>query len=320
MTFIYSMALLAVLLSAQAHASSIGGLPSKNEIHVAMQRADDKLKETMKDWICSWTRGVYFVGETARWQSTSNETILRYMVEWANRNKWSPCPDEDHGDPTFGDNQACAATYLNLYDLDPSEHKKSNIEPTLSAFDMQLRNGSDACWWWVDAVFMAGPVWAHAAQLTGDVRYGTKLLRMFNATSGSAYHLWNPSYGLYYRDMRYLGMTFPNGKMYAWGRGNGWAIAALARILEHTSPSDPAFQFWLERYRTMAQSLLPLQNGTDGMWRASLTDPAVVPNPETTASALNTFALAYGLRQGFLSPAKYAGAVLNGWNGLATVA
>jgi len=105
-----------------------------------MQRADDKLKETMKDWECSWTRGVYFAGEIARWKLTGNASVLSYMKSWADRNDWAPCKAEDHGDPTYGDNQACTSTYLQLFLHDPESHEIAHVKPTLDAFELQLSN------------------------------------------------------------------------------------------------------------------------------------------------------------------------------------
>jgi len=167
---------------------------------------------------------------------------------------------------------------------------------------------------------MAGQAWALASNITGDNRYVAKLEAMFQATAGSAYHLWNPEYGLFYRDMRFLNKTYPNGKMYAWGRGNGWAIAATARIMTVIGHQGEAAAFWLPYFRTMAASVIALQNATDGMWRASLTDPEVVDNPETTGSALFVYALAYGLRTGVLQGPEYEQAVSLGWQGLSQVA
>ena len=69
---------------------------------------------------------------------------------------------------------------------------------------------------------------------------------------------------------------------------------------------------------TMAARLVQLQ-GSDGLWRSSLLDNALYPQPETSASALITYALAYGIRAGILDAATYLPAVVSAWKGLTTL-
>jgi hypothetical protein len=71
--------------------------------------------------------------------------------------------------------------------------------------------------------------------------------------------------------------------------------------------------------QTMAASLAPLQ-GSDGLWRSSLLDPSIFPSPETSGTALITFALAYGIKAGLLSSATYQPVVAKAWAGLSTIA
>ena len=69
--------------------------------------------------------------------------------------------------------------------------------------------------------------------------------------------------------------------------------------------------------RTMAASLLPLQ-GSDGFWRASLADHELYAAPETSATALITYALAYGIKAGLLDAPTNLPAVARAWTGLST--
>ena len=71
--------------------------------------------------------------------------------------------------------------------------------------------------------------------------------------------------------------------------------------------------------QTMAAALKPLQ-GADGFWRASLLDPTEVPNPETSVTALITYALAWGIRHGHLDAAEYTPLTVRAWNGLMALA
>jgi hypothetical protein len=65
----------------------------------------------------------------------------------------------------------------------------------------------------------------------------------------------------------------------------------------------------------MAAKVLSCQQ-PDGLWRASLLDPASYPLRETSGSGFFTYALAWGLNQGLLERATFTPSVLRGWRGL----
>jgi rhamnogalacturonyl hydrolase YesR len=69
----------------------------------------------------------------------------------------------------------------------------------------------------------------------------------------------------------------------------------------------------------MADRLRVLQ-GSDGFWRSSLLDPVLYCAPETSATGLFTYAIAYGINSGLLDRATYIPVVARAWNGLATKA
>jgi rhamnogalacturonyl hydrolase YesR len=55
----------------------------------------------------------------------------------------------------------------------------------------------------------------------------------------------------------------------------------------------------------------------DGLWRASLLDPAAYPAQETSGTGLFTYALAWGINQGLLERGRYQPAVRRAWTALA---
>jgi len=69
----------------------------------------------------------------------------------------------------------------------------------------------------------------------------------------------------------------------------------------------------------MAGRLAALQ-GSDGFWRSSLLDTALYPQPETSGTALITYALAYGIRAGLLDASTYLPVVSKAWAGLTSIA
>ena len=54
----------------------------------------------------------------------------------------------------------------------------------------------------------------------------------------------------------------------------------------------------------------------DGYWHASLLDPESYPSPETSATGLITYALAYGINAGLLDKTKFLPVVIKGWQGM----
>jgi rhamnogalacturonyl hydrolase YesR len=65
----------------------------------------------------------------------------------------------------------------------------------------------------------------------------------------------------------------------------------------------------------MAARVLTCQQ-PDGLWRASLLDPASYPLKETSGSGFFAYALAWGVNQGLLDRAAYEPAVWKAWQAL----
>jgi rhamnogalacturonyl hydrolase YesR len=165
---------------------------------------------------------------------------------------------------------------------------------------------------------MTPPAIALVARGSGEPKYLDWLTSLWRQAEASLYdreeHLW-------YRDPEFgigpdgSGPRTANGAKIFWGRGNGWALAGLARVLTQM-PDDyrarPRFEGWM---REMASRLVQLQ-GSDGLWRSSLLDVESYPAPETSASALIASGLATGVNDGVLEVETYLPALRRAWSGL----
>jgi rhamnogalacturonyl hydrolase YesR len=100
-----------------------------------------------------------------------------------------------------------------------------------------------------------------------------------------------------------------NESPFHWGRGNGWVASGMAETLRSLPPDHPRFDTLLAQYRKMMAALLEHQ-GEDGMWRQIIDDPDFWP--ETSCSAMFTFAMIVGVNNGWLDTA-YAEAARKGW-------
>jgi len=99
-----------------------------------------------------------------------------------------------------------------------------------------------------------------------------------------------------------------------WGRGNGWAAAALTETLLVLPETHEFYKPLLEAYQKMMLTLLDFQ-GDDGMWHQLLDDPESYP--ETSCTGMFLYALASGIDKGWLPSEKYPANVENAWKALA---
>ena len=165
---------------------------------------------------------------------------------------------------------------------------------------------------WCDALFMSPPALVLATQVTGDWRYADLMNRLWWKTTG---YLYDSREHLYYRDSRFFDLREKNGAKVFWSRGNGWVIAGLARVLRYLPTDYPERPRFVALFQDMARQIASLQP-PDGYWRASLLDPGSWPAPETSGTALFTYALAWGVNEGLLDRGRYAPAVRRGWEAL----
>jgi rhamnogalacturonyl hydrolase YesR len=262
-----------------------------------------------------WTEGVGDAGFMALAGISGNAKYRDAMVAMGTRNQWKLGPSLYHAD-----DQAVGQTYAELYQM---VREPAMIAPMRAQFDgivAQPRDGSfdwstpgvQTRWSWCDSLFMAPPAWARLAHVTGDPRYLEFAIARWWKTSD---YLYDKSEHLYYRDSRYFDQREANGKKVFWGRGNGWVMGGLVRMLQYVPDNHPARARFVQQYREMAERVLGLQQA-DGLWRSSLLDPASYPNQETSGTGLYTYALAWGVNQGLLPKERFAPAVRRAWQAL----
>jgi rhamnogalacturonyl hydrolase YesR len=164
-------------------------------------------------------------------------------------------------------------------------------------------------WSWCDALFMAPAVYSRLSEWTQDDKYLAFMDRYFKQT----YHyLYDTRECLFFRDKSYFDKKEKNGQKIFWGRGNGWVVAGLVNILKTLPPESPYRPFYENLFKEMLERLVALQDPS-GCWHASLLDAESYPAPETSASALITYALAFGLRMQLLPEEKYRPAMEKAW-------
>lgn len=289
-------------------------LPSKQTVMEAVIRANDYwISENPVIDSTVWSYAVYFMGNMAAYRLTGKQAYLDYAVKWGRDKKW--IPDVYQNRKNHADDQACLDVFLDLHGISSD---LADISPVKAMVDGMVNSQGVDFWYWIDAVFMAGPLLAKLSVFTGDSKYSERLFEIYRDMRDRR-RLWDAEESLWYRDESYMfpKATAHNGGKLFWGRGNGWVFGGLARILEFL-PDDRHAQDYIDDFCAMASRLKALQCA-DGFWRQSLLDYNQNPEPEESATALNIFAFACGINLGILNREEYLPVVLKGWEGLATL-
>jgi len=151
--------------------------------------------------------------------------------------------------------------------------------------------------YWIDDMYMIPILQVQAFRATGDAKYLDRA-----ALTMSAYFdkMQQPN-GLFFH-----GTNAP----FYWGRGNGWMAAGSAELLRSLPENHPQRARLLAGYRNMMAALLAAQD-KNGLWH-QLVDKAD-SWPETSGSAMFTFAFVTGVKKGWLNENTYGPAARKAW-------
>lgn len=295
-------------------AKHLSGSIRPRAVRKAMHKvANWELKQAQPYFGQNWTWGTLYAGYMAAADSLHDKRYLKAMEQMGEKFHW-----QLKAKVPIADDQCIGQTYTELYLKD---WKPIQIRATQAALN-RLASGAEAripknqaqiSWWWADSLFMAPPVWSRMYAATHDAKYLTYLNEHWWQTSRALY---SKHWHLYYRDITYLHSTGPNGEPIFWSRGEGWVMAGLVRTLEYMPEDYPTRGKFETQLRQMAAEVRTLQDANSGLWHSNLLDPAAYPRPETSGSALITYALAWGVNHGVLSRAKYEPVIRHAWQGL----
>ncbi len=286
-------------------------LPTKSEIVESMRLVNDYWISHEPDPGSNlWDRSTYFTGNMAMYATWPDHDYHDYALLWAESNGWglnggtSTRDAADHG---------AGQIYIALYEIDPIPARISDITTSISNM---VNSPQVDDWWWIDAFYVAMPVFTRLGIIHADTDYFDKMYALYDDTK-TRRGLYDASAGLWYHSAGYLPpATTPNGEPIFWSRGNGWVFAALAKVLEHLPVTDdPHRAEYLATFQAMAAALKDVQR-SDGFWNVSLADTLDWPGPETSGTSLFTFGMAWGILNGHLDAPTYLPVVTRAWNGM----
>jgi rhamnogalacturonyl hydrolase YesR len=302
-------------LSASLCATGQGGQPEGQ----AVLRMADKVFEyqqahpTGKE-MWEWEYGAYYSGLFDLYRVHPDVKYLEAMIAMGEAYKWSVRPR-----PYDANVLAIGHMYLGLYRI---LHNPLMIDKTVYCLDATfVRHPAEPdvtfegnrYWWnwwsWCDALFMAPPVFALYAQISGEKKYLDKMHELWMITYN---YLYDKKEHLFYRDDRFFKQRSPNGKKIFWARGEGWAISGLVKVLQAMPASYEHYPFYLDLYKEMALKIKSIQL-EGGYWPPSLLDPGHYGSKETSGTAFFCYALAWGINNGILPREEYAPCVYKAW-------
>jgi rhamnogalacturonyl hydrolase YesR len=304
----------------------------KKSVKVIIDKVNNyQLEHPWTEFDDNWIRGTYYTGVMACYQATGDRKLLKQCDSIGNKLNWqipSLKPDSKNSGVnllTFGQ------TWIESYQVNKEDYK---IRPIIRHLeDPAIRNPvSNPLEWYyeggrpyVDGLFTGPPALAMLYSLTKNEKYVQWMEACFWDVYGKLYDV---DENLFYRDARFYpdcleqrrsdsgwkgnDQVTANGKKVIWSRGNGWAFAAIARILKYLPKEHASYKRYEQVFRNMAVAIKALQS-EEGFWYPNLDDPEQFKVKETSGTSFFIYGFAFGINNGILDRKEYLPVVVRAW-------
>jgi unsaturated rhamnogalacturonyl hydrolase len=171
---------------------------------------------------------------------------------------------------------------------------------------------------WLDGLYMASPFLAEYAALTrnnlmfDDVAQQLILVekKTRNPKTGLLYHAWDETKELAWAD-KTTGCS-PN----YWGRAIGWYVMAIVDCLDYLPIDHPKRGEIIGLFERLVPAIGAVQDSKSGVWYQVLDMPDKAGNYlESSCSAMFVYAIAKGVRKGYLSK-RFLSIAIKGFKGI----
>lgn len=151
--------------------------------------------------------------------------------------------------------------------------------------------------YWIDDMYMIPLLQVQAFRASNDPKY----LDRAALTMAAYFDKMQEPNGLFYHG---------TNAHFFWGRGNGWMASGSAELLRSLPVEHPKRARILAGYQKMMAGLLANQM-ENGMWRQLIDKPESWP--ETSGTAMFTFGMVTGVKNGWLDEKTYGPAARKAW-------
>lgn len=171
---------------------------------------------------------------------------------------------------------------------------------------------------WLDGLYMAEPFRAEYARLShhpeefSDITHQFALIEEHarDAKTGLIYHGWDES-----KQQRWANKQTGVSPEF-WGRAMGWYMMALVDTLSYYPDDDPGKQQLIGYLQRDAATVVKYQDRKSGLWYEVLDKAGAKGNyVESSVSCMFVYALAKGVRRGYL-PESYLASAERGYRGI----
>jgi len=170
---------------------------------------------------------------------------------------------------------------------------------------------------WLDGLYMGEPFYADYSSAFGEDNWNdiaNQFIWMENhsrdAKTGLLYHAWDES-----KQQKWADKTTGKSPLF-WGRAMGWYAMALVDTLENFPKDHPRRAELIAILQREAAAIEKVQDKSSGVWYDILDQPDRKPNyHESSASAMFVYAIARGVREGYL-PERFMKVAVKGWAGI----
>ena len=171
---------------------------------------------------------------------------------------------------------------------------------------------------WLDGLYMAEPFRAEYARISNHPEEFTDITHQFalieeharDAKTGLIYHGWDES-----KQQRWANKQTGVSPEF-WGRAMGWYMMALVDTISYYPDNDPGKRQLIGYLQRDAAALVKYQDASSDLWYEVLDKGSAKGNyQESSASSMFVYALAKGVRRGYLSGSFLASAE-RGYHGI----
>ena len=281
------------------------------------------------EWRWNYELGTLLEGMDAVWLDSANGDDYRYVKQSVDA---FVSPDGsiatyDANEKTL-DSILLGRQLLLLYGV--TQDKRYYVAATLLRKQLaeQPKNPSGGFWhkgiypnqMWLDGLYMAEPFYAEYAAKFQEPRDFAEIARQFvlmdqharDRKTGLLYHGWDES-----KQQLWANRTTGDSPSF-WARGMGWYLMALVDTLPWYPEHDAGRAELLAILRRTAAAVARYQDRESGLWYQVMDQPGAKENYfESSAACMFTYALAKGVRMGYL-PRSYKDNADRAWSGIQT--
>ncbi|KAL4904219.1 hypothetical protein BDW74DRAFT_33013 [Aspergillus multicolor] len=172
---------------------------------------------------------------------------------------------------------------------------------------------------WLDGLYMASNFYAQwtAWFEPGNVTAWDDIIRQYDLIEA---HTRDNETGLLFHGYDASGVAvwadpITGAAPHVWSRAVGWYFISLLELLEYFPKSHAGYKRTVSRFQSLARAVKNSQDASGGWWL--IQDPPYPADPrnyiESSASAMFTYALLRGVRQGFIPAREYGGVARDGY-------